>query len=192
MYDKLTHRNRITAAVMLVIVATVAIIALMLWRSDLDSDSIITGITVCMIFSVPCLIIAVASLIYPLRLKRFADSLDESLDHYLRKSSYRIDGKYYWYKDYFLDLTKLKTVDYSKIKSITVFTNSAGFGVARAKIGGFNVHHKPLIPISVSYNLRIRYGFKSILIRTGDSEKFCRQLINIFKKKNSNIEIITL
>ena len=66
-------------------------------------------------------------------------------------------------------LTKLKTVDYSKIKSITVFTNSAELGVARARIGGINVLHKPLIPISVSYNLRIRYGFKTIMIRTGDS-----------------------
>lgn len=179
MYKKMTLKKLFKAAVLFTISALIIIFSFCNSKSEENEARLIIRIINLMVSST-LIFIGIISLVYPIRLKHFINKFDI----YLRKSVHKLDGKYYWYKDYFLDLTRLKTIDYNDINRLKVIKSSVGLGGGRGNM--------VRIPLSVTYFIKVSYGFKSIIINVGDSEEYCRQLINIFKQKNNKIEIKTL
>lgn len=187
MYKKLMLRRKIPIFIILVITAIHGF--LLLSVSDGTNFKDIPELVIIM-FSLIILFIVVSGscIIYSFRLKRFVKELGEaSLDAVLRKGYHRIDEKYYWFKEYFLDLTRLKRVYYGDIThlkaseiSISPFADRENILKYAARKNDWRVH---------MFYLKIRYKHKSIKICTGVDPKYCRYAINLFKQKNKNIKI---
>lgn len=135
-------------------------------------------ITLCMLIDL---------IIYYLRLTSFIKKSGAvSLEAILRKSWHRIDEKYYWLKDYFLDMTRIKKIDYSSITRIKTyklwFTPIIGSGFLRGTI------REKELGVDF-YGLKIYCGWKSITLNTGIDPKYCRYAANLFIQRNRRIKL---
>ncbi|WP_298528464.1 hypothetical protein [uncultured Ruminococcus sp.] len=178
MLDDIVHRQYLKILVMCIIAASA--IAAMLLTAYVSKAAFIAAAAITAV----AVLWALTSLIYILRLRKFAAGLPELPEHYFRKSSYRIEGKFYWFSDHFLDLRKLRKIPYEKISSITVYAGE--YGVGSVKTGPFG---RPLLPLGGANFLTVRYGFRSVRITLGDNEKKLRTVLKHFTKHNENIRV---
>ena len=178
MLDELFHRQKLIIFVMCIIAA--AAIAAMLLTAGVSKVAFIAAAV-----AAGFVVLAVLNrVVYILRLRKFAAGLPELPEHYFRKSSYCIEGKFYWFSDHFLDLRKLRKIPYEKISSITVYAGE--YGVGSVKIGPFG---RTLLPLGGANFLTVRYGLRSLRITLGDNEKRLRTVLKHFTKHNENIRV---